>query len=302
MPSKPVASLAAELRSIGQALESLVLESQSTTPAFASDAPPSSGFDGRVLLRSVDGDHQYRFRPEANVLLAHSVSTEKDGSTAFSVRILGGSSTPPASIANSLGSFGVRLRIWLTEGSRRPRLDGPSQARSGVQEALSAGSAEDVGYGGGEQIAVLAVAEHYPEARSRLHAPPCFPEMDVGEQGEGAAPGCRLVARVDLPQIEGPASKGRGDVVAATQSSLQYVSSSAERVPAEDLLVEQRNRVADVSPCGGAARVLARMILGVRSVSRQFRIEGLASAVGVGRREASHKREKKWIVSGVARI
>lgn len=166
MPSKPVASSAAELRSIGQALESLVLESPSTTPAFAFDAPPSSGFDGRVLVRSVNGDHHCQFRPEANVLVAHSVSTEKGGSTTFS--ILGGSSTPPASIANSLGSFGVKLRIWLPEGSRRPRLDGPSQARSGVQEALSAGSAEDVGYGGGEQIAVLAVTEQYPEARSRL--------------------------------------------------------------------------------------------------------------------------------------
>lgn len=116
MPSKPVASSAAELRSIGQALESLVLESPSTTPAFAFDAPPSSGFDGRVLMRSANEDHHYRFRPEANVLVAHSISTEKGGSTTFSVRIVGGSSTPPASIANSLGSFEVRLRIWLTEG------------------------------------------------------------------------------------------------------------------------------------------------------------------------------------------
>lgn len=134
-------------------------------------------------------------------------------------------------------------------------------------------------------------------------------------------------SHLNLPQIEGPASKGRGDVVTAAQSSLQHGSSSAERVPGENFPIEEpehlssnhhrlgssssdrreevaltepnisecgvkleeRDRVADVSPLATVQPAsLARMILGVRSVSRPLRLESHSSAVSVGR----HNRQR----------
>lgn len=61
MTHKAVASSAAELWSIDRALKSLVLESQSTTPALAFKTPPPTNFNGRILEKGLDGDHDYRF-------------------------------------------------------------------------------------------------------------------------------------------------------------------------------------------------------------------------------------------------